>query len=81
MITAEWESKLDDVSKGKSDYKSFISGIQTTLQENIDLIKSTQGKIKKLVNTPCPKCGEELIKRKAKTGNGFWWGCSGYQNG
>lgn len=26
----------------------------------------------------CEKCGMPLIRRPAKKGSGFWWGCSGY---
>jgi ssDNA-binding Zn-finger/Zn-ribbon topoisomerase 1 len=26
----------------------------------------------------CNVCGAEMIKRKSKFGNGFWWGCSNY---
>jgi ssDNA-binding Zn-finger/Zn-ribbon topoisomerase 1 len=26
----------------------------------------------------CPDCGKEMIKRKSKWGDGFWYGCSGY---
>jgi DNA topoisomerase-3 len=26
----------------------------------------------------CEKCGKPLIRRPAKKGSGFWWGCSGY---
>lgn len=26
----------------------------------------------------CNVCGAEMIKRKSKFSNGFWWGCSNF---
>lgn len=28
----------------------------------------------------CPKCGKEMLRRKSKFNEGYWWGCSGYPN-
>lgn len=28
----------------------------------------------------CPDCGEPLTRRPAKSGNGFWWGCTGWKS-
>ncbi len=82
IITAEWEQKLTEVAKGRMEYKEFISGIQNNLIENIKLITGMNGKVKKMVQHPCPKCGEGLIRLKNKqAGKGFWWGCTGFKNG
>lgn len=26
----------------------------------------------------CTKCGAEMIKRKSKFNDGYWWGCSAF---
>jgi ssDNA-binding Zn-finger/Zn-ribbon topoisomerase 1 len=77
-ITANWEKVLSDVAKGKESYKSFIEGIQTTLNDNISILKNMAGKVDKIVENPCPKCGENLVRIKKKT-SGFFWGCSGHR--
>ncbi len=29
-------------------------------------------------NVMCPSCGREMVKRKNKFGDGYWFGCSGF---
>ena len=77
-ITANWEKVLSDVAKGTVTYKSFIEGIQSTLNDNISILKNMAGKVDKFVENPCPKCGENLVRIKKKT-SGFFWGCSGHR--
>jgi ssDNA-binding Zn-finger/Zn-ribbon topoisomerase 1 len=43
--------------------------------------------IEKMQNAPakqksnkisCPDCGQDMIRRKSKWGDGYWYGCSGF---
>ena len=81
IITAQWEQKLSEVAKGQAKYNDFIRGIEESLKANIEIIKAMDGKIKKVVENPCPECGKTLIRHKKKQGKGYWWGCSGYKSG
>lgn len=45
-----------------------------TLIENLEKLPTTE----KFKTVLCPKCGSEMIKRKNKFGDGYWYGCSGY---
>ena len=81
IITAQWEQKLSEVAKGQAQYNDFIHGIEENLKTNIAMIKAMDGKVKKVIENPCPECGKELIRHKKKQGKGYWWGCSGYKAG
>ncbi|WP_440993612.1 DNA topoisomerase 3 [Cysteiniphilum litorale] len=81
VITADWEQKLSEIAKGRETYQNFIEGIQTSLHQNIDVIRSMDGKVEKVIANPCPKCGKSMIRHKSKQGKGYWWGCSGYKEG
>lgn len=81
IITADWESKLSKVAKGQLDYQEFLKGIEQVIQENLVRITKQQGKIDKVINNPCPKCGAELVRlADKKTGKGFYWMCTNINN-
>jgi ssDNA-binding Zn-finger/Zn-ribbon topoisomerase 1 len=46
----------------------------------LDIVEQMQSmNIEKTKNIVyCPDCGCEMIKRKSKFGDGYWYGCSGY---
>jgi len=81
--TALWEQGLDDIAQGKGKLETFIQGqtqwINTVLRQTISSAKtnpSTPTFSDAASNHPCPSCGKPL--RRRKSGNGFFWGCSGY---
>jgi len=82
VITAEWEKKLSQISKGKYGYKEFIAEIAELTKTNVELIVGQKGLVKKFVKNPCPKCQNELIRLKSKPPKkGFYWMCSEIKNG
>ena len=78
-ITAQWEQKLDEVAKGQADIKEFLSLQSSLVTQMVDALKEKGKGYVKVIKNPCPKCGSEMVRLKAKQGNGFWWGCSNYQ--
>ena len=75
-LTAEWESKLQQIEHGSLPEAVFMSGIQQFITE----MCSKYGSVDKSVslsdggNEPvgkCPKCGGEVVKGK------FGWYCKG----
>jgi DNA topoisomerase-3 len=83
MITANWEQKLTSIAKGQYSYDQFIKDIAISATENIGLISSQLGKVKRMVQHPCPKCGSELIriKKKDEKKKGYYWMCDQIQEG
>lgn len=79
-ITAEWESKLSDIAKGKFLLKDFMFGIEIFVKDTLKIMFGQKDTIKKTIENPCPICGAELIRFKNKTTNKFSWMCSEIKN-
>lgn len=76
VMTAEWETKLLDVQKGKLARRDFMAGIGKSAQGMIDVLKGKASTMpeptQRIFVTPCPKCGGELRgNRKLECSCGF----------
>lgn len=69
-LTAEWEQKLTNIERGKMTKEAFIQEMISFTKDNVQTIKSSQVKFKhdNITGTPCPDCGEFLLKVKTKHG-------------
>ena len=67
-LTAQWEMKLSDISKGKAKDTSFIKEIEAYTKELIDEIKCADGTFRhdNLTNTKCPRCGKRMLSVNGK---------------
>lgn len=72
VTTAEWEEKLDQISRGVLSLASFMEAQNTLLP---DLMAEILGNDAPAY--PCPKCGDALVRRKSRKGD-FFWSCSSY---
>lgn len=66
VLTAEWEQKLEQIYKGKTNSIDFIEGINTFVSEMVE--SYTQGCIydergKEIIGK-CPRCGENIYEGK-----------------
>lgn len=70
-LTAEWEQKLNNISKGVITKNSFISEIKKYTIEVVDEIKYSDKTFKHDNKTKesCPECGKFLLQVKHKKGN------------
>lgn len=70
LLTAKWESNLEDISKGKLNDKDFINNMKNYTCELIDNVKGTDKKFKydNLTGVKCPDCGKYLLEVKTKNG-------------
>ncbi|WP_343249069.1 DNA topoisomerase III [Diplocloster hominis] len=62
-LTAAWEMKLSDISKGKLKKEQFLNEIHTYTQTLISEIKTGDGTFRhdNLTNTKCPVCGKRML--------------------
>lgn len=86
-FTKEAEAELDRIAEGKTKYQGVISSFHRTLVEQLGILKSAEH-FKQLKTTDvvsvesgysCPDCGKSM--RRIKGAKGYFWGCSGYQEG
>jgi len=70
VLTAEWEQKLNDISKGKLNKNSFVNEMKQYTQTIIKEIKSSEQKFKhdNETKTKCPDCGNYLLEVNGKKG-------------
>lgn len=70
LLTAKWESQLEDISKGKLDDKKFVEAMRSYAIELVNDVKSTESKFvhDNLTGAKCPKCGKYMLEVKTKTG-------------
>ena len=74
-MTAIWHEQQKEI-KTSDDVKKFIKGmLDGMVNPEVNRFKSTQFKV---ATFDCPKCGRFMRRRKGD--NGFWWGCSGYND-
>ena len=67
-LTADWEKKLSDISKGKLRQDTFLSDIREYTNEIVSEIKTGQGTFRhdNLTNKVCPNCGKRLLAVNGK---------------
>jgi DNA topoisomerase-3 len=70
LLTAEWEKKLNLISKGKLDKNAFIKEMKGYTKDIVKNIKSSTDKFKydNLSTTKCPDCGKIMLEIKTKHG-------------
>lgn len=70
ILTAKWESQLDQISKGKRDSDLFIKEMKNYSVALVEDVKC--GSIKfthdNLTGKKCPKCGKYMLEVKSKNG-------------
>lgn len=67
-LTAEWEMKLTDISKGRLKRKDFMEEIRSYTEALIDEIRREEGTFRheNLTNKKCPQCGKRLLAVNGK---------------
>lgn len=67
-LTADWEKKLSDISKGKLKQKVFLDGIREYTEEIVGEIKAGTGTFRhdNLTNKICPNCGKRMLAVNGK---------------
>lgn len=67
-LTADWEKKLSDISKGKLKQKVFLDGIRKYTEKIVGEIKTGTGTFRhdNLTNKICPNCGKRLLAVNGK---------------
>jgi len=72
--TRSLELTLDQIAQGNARYKPTIQQVHSTLLSELNGFS-----LAPLATYPCPDCGKPL--RRMKGPAGFFWGCSGYNDG
>lgn len=69
-LTAKWEQKLYDISRGKSDANAFISHIRTHASKLVSAViaNSEAYKHENMTRERCPECGKFMLDVKGKKG-------------
>lgn len=70
LLTAKWESQLDDISKGKLNDKKFVEDMRKYATDLVENVKGTESRFvhDNLTGAKCPKCGKYMLEVKTKTG-------------
>ncbi|MGL4344435.1 MAG: DNA topoisomerase III [Cellulosilyticaceae bacterium] len=70
LLTAKWESELDQISKGKQNAKDFVARIKKYSAELVENVKgsSDQYRHDNMTGKRCPKCNKHLLEVKGKHG-------------
>lgn len=70
VLTAEWEKKLDLISKGKISGKEFIDNMRNYSTKLVHDVKSSNEKYihNNLTGTKCPNCGKYMLEVNGKRG-------------
>lgn len=69
-LTAEWEQKLEKISKGKLNKEKFITEIKDYSKQVVSEIKNSEKTFKhdNLTRNKCPECGKFMLEVKGKKG-------------
>lgn len=67
-LTADWEMKLGNISRGKLKKDVFITDIEEYTRELISQIRAGEGTFRhdNLTNTKCPVCGKRMLAVNGK---------------
>lgn len=70
VLTAEWEQKLNDISKGRLKKNSFVNEMKSYTEAIVKEIKSGDQKFihDNETKTKCPDCGNYLLEVNGKKG-------------
>ncbi len=70
LLTAEWESKLEQIAKGKLSRDVFVTEMRTYATRAVqEIARSAQTfKHENVTRTPCPECGKPMLDVKDKKG-------------
>ena len=70
-LTAQWELRLSNISRGKEPSDRFMEDIRKNAVELVDSVKadSTQYRHDNLTKTKCPMCGSFMLAVKGKEGS------------
>ncbi|GAA0125712.1 DNA topoisomerase III [Clostridium sp. CTA-19] len=70
LLTAQWESDLELISKGKANDKKFITSMRDYATKLVGDVKSSSDKFvhDNVTGSKCPKCGKYMLEVKTKTG-------------
>ena len=70
MLTAEWEVKLEKISKGKLNYRNFIEEMRQYATKLVDDVKGNNEKYvhDNMTRAKCPECGKYLLEVNGKKG-------------
>ncbi len=70
LLTAKWESQLEDISKGKEDAMDFIVEMRRYSRALVEDVKANGNKFvhENVTGAKCPKCGKYMLEVKTKTG-------------
>ena len=69
-LTAEWEMKLDAISKGQLNKDTFINEMKSYAKLVVNEIKNSKEKFKhdNLTGSKCPDCGKPMLEVNGKRG-------------
>ena len=80
-MTALWFEMQKDIMEGKLTKNDFLNEVQKNINEEIKKIKEGAGKMASNEEViKCPSCNNGELRR-INGKNGFFWGCSAYQEG
>ena len=70
LLTAKWESQLDNIAKGKANDKKFIGDMKTYATKLVEDVKGGTAKFHhdNATGSKCPNCGKYLLEVKGKNG-------------
>ena len=70
LLTAKWESQLDQIAKGKRDNFSFIKEMKNYSVALVEDVKCGSSKFThdNLTGKKCPECGKYMLEVKTKNG-------------
>lgn len=70
LLTARWESQLDEIAKGKRDNNSFIKEMKNYSVALVEDVKCANSKFvhDNKTGKKCPNCGKYLLEVKGKNG-------------
>ncbi|GAB6170439.1 DNA topoisomerase III [Clostridium carnis] len=70
LLTAKWESQLNEISKGKREWNSFIKDMKNYSVALVEAVKGTNSKFvhDNKTGKKCPNCGKYLLEVKGKNG-------------
>lgn len=70
LLTAKWESQLDNIAKGKANDKKFVGNMRSYATKLVEDVKGGTAKFHHDNQTgkKCPNCGKYLLEVKGKNG-------------
>ena len=70
LLTARWETQLDEIAKGKRDWNNFIKEMKNYSVALVEDVKCANSKFvhDNKTGKKCPNCGKYLLEVKGKNG-------------